>query len=118
MTLLKPTPIRKYANRKVTVDAILFDSKKEARRYLQLMLLRRAGKIRALAVHPKYPIEVLGVKICTYSADFAYEEKIVAQGGTVTWLPIVEDVKGARTPVYRLKKKLMRAVHGIDVRET
>ena len=52
-----------------------------------------------------------GVKVCTYIADFTYEEL----GGVV-----VEDVKSEFTrkdPVYRLKNKLMKACHGIDIRE-
>ena len=86
-----------------------FASKKEARRYNELHLLERAGHIRALVKQPKFYITVNGVDVCTYIADFCYFEGEQR---------IVEDVKGFKTPIYRLKKKLMKAVMGIEVKET
>lgn len=85
-----------------------FASRREARRYTELALLEKAGQIRALEKQPKFYIKINGHDVCTYTADFAYfdgERRIV------------EDAKGFRTPVYRLKKKLMKAVFGIDVQE-
>lgn len=95
-----------------TADGIVFDSKKEMRRYLELQLLLRAGEIRYLELQPRYEMVVEGHKICSYLADFRYVD---AAGTTV-----VEDVKSAATrklPVYRIKVKLLRALHGIEVRE-
>ena len=71
----------------------------------------KAGEIRNLERQVRFPIVVNGVKVCTYIADHVYDE----MAGRV-----VEDVKSEFTrkdPVYRLKNKLMKACHGIDIRE-
>jgi hypothetical protein len=98
----------KYGNVQTVVDAMTFDSKAEARRYGELKLLEQAGVIRDLVCQPKYPIVVNGKKICDYIGDFSYVE-----GGKVT----LEDVKGVRTPAYRLKRKLVYACYGIEITE-
>lgn len=102
----KPT---KYKAEKTSAFGLVFDSKKEANRFGELKILERRDEISALEVQPEFLIEINGVKICKYIADFQYKEK----GKT-----IVEDCKGVKTPAYRLKKKLMRAVFGIQIRET
>ena len=107
---LKAKPKPKYGNQKTEVDGVMFDSKAEAKRYKELKHLLDEGEIQSLILQPKYPIVVYGEKICTYIGDFRYR----FFGSDVE---IVEDVKGVRTPSYRLKKKLMRAVHGIDIVE-
>lgn len=101
----------KYRNRKVKLDGYTFDSIKERRRYLQLVMMQKAGEISELEVHPKFRLDVEGKKVCTYTADFRYKNR---DGETV-----VEDVKSAptRTQAYRLKKKLMEAVYGIKITE-
>lgn len=102
----------KYKAVKTVVDGITFPSKKEASRYSQLKLLERAGKISNLVVTGKakrFSLVVNGIKICDYIADFLYTEN---------GQPVVEDVKGMRTREYKLKKKLMLACHGIEIRET
>lgn len=99
----------KYKNKRTEVDGLVFASQKEARRYQELKLLERAGEIFDLMWQRPFQIEVNGVEICKYVADFTYIEK----GG---W-DVVEDVKGVLTPVYKLKKKLMLAVHGVEIRE-
>lgn len=101
----------KYSNVKTEVDGVLFDSKAEARRYRELKILLDSGKIVMLTLQPKYHIHVNGVKICDYIADFSY---YFAPFSTKL---IVEDVKGMKTPMYRMKKKLMKAVFGIDIQE-
>lgn len=85
------------------------DSAKEAKRCNELHLLQRAGQISGLKTQESFPIVVNGRKVCTYKSDFSYME-----GG----VEIVEDVKGFKTPEYKLKAKLMSAVFGIEVRET
>ncbi len=100
----------KWRNVKVELDGHKFDSKKEAARYQQLKLLLRARAIKNLRFQVWYRLEVNGVLICRYRADFVYED--AERGETV------EDVKGFRTPVYKLKAKLMLACHGIRIRET
>ena len=103
----------KYRNVKTKVDGITFDSKAEAARYGELKLMEVAGEIANLELQRRFRIEVNGVNVCTYVADFCYH-RVTA---SVCWPFVVEDVKGVRTPAYRLKKKLMRAVYGIEVEE-
>ena len=86
-----------------------FASKKEARRYQELALLEKAGKIALLKTQVPFSITVNGQLVCKYIADFTYREGAML---------VVEDVKGYRTAIYRLKAKLMRAANGITVRET
>jgi hypothetical protein len=93
------------------VDGHSFASKAEARRYGELRLLEHAGQITGLSLQPRYPILIDRKLICTYVADFAYVD---SRG-----VNIVEDVKSTptRTPIYRLKLKLLRAVLSITVTE-
>ena len=102
----------KYGNRKVTVGDITFDSAKEAKRWGELQFMVKAGEIRNLQRQVRFPIVVNGVKVCSYIADFTYEEL----GGVV-----VEDVKSEFTrkdPLFRLKSKLLKTTTGIDIRIT
>ena len=100
----------KYGNIKTKLDGHAFASKAEARRFAELKLLERAGLISSLTLQPKFPIVVNGTKVTTYIADFQYTEK-----GRV----VIEDVKSTSTitPVYRLKKKLLKASLGLTVIE-
>ena len=98
----------KYRNIKTEVDGIVFDSKAEARRYAELKLLEKANEISDLRLQPKFNCKIHGKKICTYRADFDYYHGD-------QW--VVEDVKGFRTQVYRLKKRLVEALHGVEIRE-
>lgn len=100
----------KYHNRKTVIDGITFDSAKEARRYMELKLLERAGEISNLQRQVKYDLIPKRGKerSVTYIADFVYQEN----GNTV-----VEDVKGVRTNEYILKRKLMNWVHDIQIKE-
>lgn len=99
----------KYNNRKTVVDGITFDSEWEAERYQELQLLERAGHIVNLRLQVPYVLAINGVKICTYVADFVYLE---------CGEEIVEDAKGMLTDVYKLKRRLMKAIYGIEIRET
>ena len=100
----------KYRNVPTTYFGIRFHSKKEAERYLVLRSLQEENKISDLQLQVAYPVIINGVKICDYKADFVYH---VGTGGIV-----VEDVKGVRTPEYKLKRKLIRAVYGVVIKET
>lgn len=73
------------------------------------MLLLAAGEISDLELQPKYPIHINGIHCFTYVADFRYVEA----GKTIT-----EDVKGMKTPVYRLKKRCVEASYGIQITES
>lgn len=102
-------PRNKYNARKVEIDGHTFDSVKEGKRYGVLKVLERAGHIENLELQPKIDCVVNGEKVCSYRADFRYLER---------GEPVYEDVKGVKTPVYKLKRKLVRACTGIEVKET
>lgn len=95
-----------------------FQSKREAERAVELALMEKAGKIQDLEFQVRYRILVNGVKICDYVADFRYWEVTEHAPGIYTSRQVVEDSKGYRTKEYKLKRKLMFAVHGIEVLET
>ena len=89
-----------------------FDSRAEARRFDQLMLMQRAGVIHALRCQPKWLLVIKGEQVGSYTADFEYRDR----DGRL----VVEDVKGGeatRTEVYKIKRMLMRVLHRIDVVE-
>lgn len=110
---LTPQPKRpKYNNRKV-VDAsgAVHDSQKEFRRWQELQLRQRAGEISSLRGQVPFALVVNGELICQYVADFVYLD------GAAT---IVEDCKSPPTrklAAYRIKAKLMQALHGLQIRE-
>ncbi len=106
----------KYGAKKTEIDGIVFDSKAEARRYSELKLMQYSGMIHSLECHPSWPLIVNGVKIGKYTADFRYKyySDIDIDGDG---RDVVEDVKGMRTRDYILRKKLMLAIHGIEVKE-
>lgn len=117
----------KYHSKKVTVGGETFDSSKEYRRFCELKLLQRAGKISGLQRQVEFvliptqrePGEIgprggvkkgkLIEKECTYYADFVY----VNDKGE----KVVEDTKGMKTEAYLIKRKLMLYVHGIRIQE-
>ena len=105
----------KYRNKKTVVDGITFDSKKEAARYLVLKSLQRSGVLTELILQPEFllcPSVMLDGKQqrpVRYRADFSYK---------IDGMVMVEDCKGFRTPEYRIKRKLMRHVHGVEVIES
>lgn len=104
--------MNKYGAKKVKAfDGQVFDSQREFQRYGVLRLLERAGKISDLQRQVKYELipKQEGERACYYIADFVYYE-----GGQ----KVVEDCKGMKTDVYKIKKKLMLWVHGIRIRET
>ena len=117
MTFPKRKP--KYKNRKVEVDGIKFDSKKEAKRYGELKLLEKAGEISDLQCHPKFDLVINGQKIlitsdrykngrqAKYSPDFRYT---CQKGGGF----IAEDVKGGRatkTEAYKLRAAIFKVAY-------
>ena len=101
----------KYGNKKTVVDGIKFDSKWESQRYLYLKSLEKAGRVKNLELQPKFIISVNGQKICTYIADFKYDK----EDKDGVWEHVIEDAKGVETPEFKLKKKLMKAVHNINI---
>lgn len=98
----------KYKAVKTTVDGIEFASKREAARYQQLKLLEKSGEITKLELQPKFPIFIGGKQVFSYLADFQYMDGRRR---------VIEDVKGVRTPLYRLKKRCVEAYYGIEIFE-
>ena len=102
----------KYGNKKMTApDGQRFDSVKEYHRWGCLRLLERAGVIKDLKRQVKFELipRIGNDRACNYIADFTYMED-----GKL----VVEDCKGMKTDVYKIKKKLMLWVHGIRIKET
>lgn len=89
-----------------TVDGILFDSLREARRWVVLRQLERTGEIHELTRQPKFPLAVDGVHLGHYKADFSYR-----RDGQY----ICEDAKGVQTPLFRWKLKHLWAQYQIKV---
>lgn len=100
----------KYGSSRTYVGDIAFASKAEAKRYGELKLMERANEIEGLELQPKYDLIVCGMMVCRYIADFRYRDRRTGE-------EIVEDVKGVKTREYRIKAKLMKAVHGIEITE-
>ena len=88
----------KYGAIRTEVDGQWFDSKAEAKRYQELKIMVRAGIVKNLQVHERFAIIVGGKTVGQYEADFTYYEN---------GKQVVEDVKGVKTDVYKLKKKLL-----------
>lgn len=117
----------KYHNEPDSRGKLRFDSKKEARRYDELLVLLRSGKIRDLRLQRQYTLqesyitpEGERVRAIRYVADFSYERPTMPdQNGTVHWVPVVEDVKSraTRTAQYEIKKKLLLERFGISIKE-
>lgn len=100
----------KYRAKKTEVEGIVFDSKKEAERYQSLRLLERCGAIKNLKRQIPFLLIEKSVygRAVKYVADFVYEEDGVE---------VVEDVKGYKTDVYKLKRRMMAEKYGIVIRE-
>lgn len=102
----------KYGARKLTApDGQVFDSVKEYHRWGCLKLLERAGKITDLKRQVKFELipKQDGMRATYYVADFTYYEN-----GEY----VVEDCKGYKTEVFKIKEKLMLHEHGIRIRIT
>ena len=106
----------KYGNKHTIIDGIEFHSRKESNRYLELKMMAKSGDIENLELQKKFaliPSQKLTTgkteRACAYIADFFY---------TVKGIPITEDVKGKRTDIYVIKRKLMKFIHNIEIKET
>lgn len=98
----------KYKAKKCTIDGYTFDSLMEGRRYSELKLLQLSGVIKDLNIHPAFDITINGKHICNVELDFSY---------FYNWLGVMnyEDVKGCKTALSSLKKKLVEAQYRITV---
>ena len=102
--------VNKYRNKKTILDGITFDSMKEAKRYKQLKIFERSGLIKDLKLQVPFLLidKSSNGRAIKYVADFVYTEDNKM---------VVEDVKGVRTDVYRLKKRLLAERYGIVIKE-
>ena len=108
----------KYGNKRAEADGIVFHSKAERDRYLELKFLERMGVITELDLQPKFKLmdsfkyKEKTYQAMNYIADFRYKE-------VETGIWIVEDVKGVRTSEYNIKMKLFLNLYGdkYDFRE-
>ncbi|MBQ0112290.1 MAG: DUF1064 domain-containing protein [Bacteroidales bacterium] len=107
----------KYHAIRTQIDGIKFASKKEAQRYLELKLMQKAGVIKDLRMQVPFILiekSEYGRQV-KYIADFTYYEN--HQNGI--WKNyVVEDTKGFRTDVYKLKKRMLAEKYGIVIKET
>jgi len=106
--------VSKYRNTRTDYNGTVYDSKKEAMYRQQLDMLTGANipdheRVALIEEQVRYPIVINDVKICSYVLDF----KVTYGDGHVDHV----DVKGMKTQVYKLKKKMMLAVHGIEIVE-
>ena len=101
----------KYFAKKTVAMGLKFDSRWEAERWGQLKAMERAGVVTQLERQIRFSLDINGQKICDYIADFQY--LLHEEDGTHK--EIVEDAKGVQTPEFKLKKKMMKAIHNIDI---
>jgi len=99
----------KFNNKKTIIDGIKFASQKEAAHYQKLKLMESAHLITNLSLQYTFKFEYMGKTLFRYIADFVYDDILGKQH--------VIDVKGFRTPIYRLKKKLVEAFKNIIIEE-
>lgn len=99
----------KYRNQRTFYNGRWYSSKKEAERAGELDLLVRSGSVKRWEAQPKFPIVYEGIKICSYIGDF----KVEYPNGKI----VIEDTKGFQTAIYKLKKKLVKAFYGIEIKE-
>lgn len=107
---------RKYGNRKTVVDGVTFDSKREAEYWHQLCLQQRAGLIfdlrRQVTFELAPGVKFAGAKRAQPAlrliVDFVYRTRAGQQ--------VLEDVKGVVTAAFTIKRHLLKAVHGLEVR--
>ncbi len=136
----QPPKAPKYHNEKTqrtmpNGEVHTFDSLKEAKRYDELMLLLKAGKIKDLRLQEQFTLQESyissageRVRAIKYTADFTYDrlttQQYVTDGGgsheyVDEWIHVVEDTKSkaTKTPQYKLKKKLMQDKFNISISE-
>ena len=112
MGLWKRPPRVRGAKPKRCNQGVMHQSTLECRRCNELHLMQSGGLIRDLEAHPqpRFDLAVNGVHVCYYFADFRYVD-------TETGETLVEDVKGWKTEMYKIKQRLMLAIHGIEIVE-
>lgn len=108
--------VSKYHNKKVIYDGITFDSIKEKNRYIELKLMERAGLIKDLKLQyefelqPAFILNKKKIRKISYIADFYYFDNKLNDY-------IIEDTKGMRTEVYKIKKKMFQYRYKKEIKE-
>ena len=114
--LVSSKPKSKFGNRKVEIDGFKFDSQKEANFYCKLKILKDSGEIADFDKQVKFDIRVNNIHIANYFLDFLVKKN----DGTIDYI----DIKGQdryskkfiKTDVFQLKKKLVEAIYGIEIK--
>lgn len=101
-------PKNKYKAKRVKLDGVWFDSVAESKYYAALKIREKAGEVFDVELQKPYALVVNGFLVATYKCDFEFFD-------AVTKTRRVIDVKGVQTPVFKLKRKLMKACLGIEV---
>lgn len=102
----------KYYNKKIVIDNITFDSQREGNRYLIYKDEKYKGRIRDFKLQVRYKFIINGSLVTSYIADFV----LLHLNGSQEVIDVKSDAT-RKLPVYRIKKKLMKAIYGIDVKE-
>lgn len=104
----KKKPSNKYNAKRVLLDGICSDSKTEANYYAALKLRERANEVTDIELQRWYDLIVNGVLVARYRADFVFFDRICCARRIV-------DTKGVVTRDFRMKQKLMKACHGLEI---
>ena len=114
----RANPANKYGAKPTVIGGRRFDSKKEAARYQELLLLQRAGEIRNLELQVQIilqgrdgPVKTRAGKPMRLTVDFSYEDK------RLNWALVYEDAKGKPTRDYEVRKAVAEAM-GYTIKET
>lgn len=106
--------MNKYRAKKVTVDGIEFDSRREANRYSELLAMQQAGLISGLYLQPEFELipKCGKERPAKYHADFSYVDNATGE-------KVIEDVKSRATKTrdYILRRKIMNWRFGIQIKE-
>jgi hypothetical protein len=116
-----PKPSKYHNKPQTDEDGTRHASTKQQRRWHDLKLLEKADEIMWLRREVEFPLAVNGQDCGSYIADHVYMERVINRvtRHQEAWREVIEDVKSeaTKTPVYLLKKKLMKAIYGIEIRE-
>lgn len=108
-TLLQKPKKAKYRNVRVVIDGIKFDSKREGAYYAELKIRERAGEVSAVELQTPFAlVGPDGTLISTYKADFCFWDHTADRFRVI-------DVKGVETKEFRMKKRLMKSLKGIEI---
>ena len=105
----------KFNAKKVTVDGIQFDSKREAAYYGELKLRERAGEVVSLRCHPTFTLTAHGKTICKFKPDFVFGDSNLRMADRAIRYVDVKSPPTAKKADFRLKKKLFEAQYGVEL---